>query len=80
MWKLYLVNCFLDQKLGHRLKIILVAENGNYFFKMFLGTEIGSATEHHSGSRGAYVETVFRELFSGMEIGLVTKHHSGGRG
>ena len=48
--------------------------------KKFLGTEIGSATEHHCGSRGAYVETVFRELFSGTEIGLVTKHHSGGRG
>ena len=42
--------------------------------------EIGSATEHRSGSRGAYVETVFIELFSGTEIGLVTKHHSGGTG
>ena len=81
MWKLYLENCFLERKLGHQLKIILVTEGGNCIKKKkFLGMEIGSATEHRSGSRGAYVETVFIELFSGTEIGLVTKHHSGGTG
>ena len=41
---------------------------------MFTGTEIGPATEHHSG--GILVGC----MFTGTEIGPATEHHSGGIG